>query len=95
MKSIYASGYSHATISDFCFQTEPLTYTVSLLELGAYFFSVDPNSGLMRVRTELTKDDALSYTVSVNITLEKNWVLDIGFYLSVIEISVLHSIHCI
>lgn len=47
-----------------CLQTEPVTYTVSLLELGAYYFSVDSASGLMRVRNELTRDDALSYRVS-------------------------------
>ena len=35
-------------------------------DIGAYYISVDENSGLMSVRNELTRDDALSYTVSSN-----------------------------
>ena len=33
-------------------------------DIGAYYIRVDENSGLLSVRNELTKDSAMSYTVS-------------------------------
>ena len=47
------------------FQTEPVRYSVELRDLlGAYFFTVDANSGLLTIRTSLTAGSALSYIVS-------------------------------
>ncbi|WAQ96421.1 FAT4-like protein [Mya arenaria] len=44
---------------------EPVMYAVSPADFGAYFFSVGENSGVLSVRTSLTSDDNLSYTVRI------------------------------
>ena len=41
-----------------------MTYSMVLDDIGAYYIRVDENSGLLTVRQELTRDSALSYTVS-------------------------------
>ena len=43
-------------------------------DIGAYYISVDENSGLMSVRNELTRDDALSYTVSINLSIQECFI---------------------
>ena len=42
-----------------------MTYSMVLDDIGAYYIRVDENSGLLSVRQELTRDDALSYTVCI------------------------------
>ena len=43
-------------------------------DIGAYYISVDENSGLMSVLNELTRDDALSYTVSFNLSIQEYFI---------------------
>ena len=52
--------------SHYLLQGDPVTYSMVLDDIGAYYIRVDENSGLLSVRQELTRDNALSYSVSRN-----------------------------
>ncbi|WAQ95445.1 FAT4-like protein [Mya arenaria] len=67
-----ASSVLTVSATDFDSNTEPVQYSVLLSDFGAYFFSVDPNSGLMTVRIVATDTGGLSSTATAQISVNRN-----------------------